>query len=96
MLSPNAAVAVNVHRVDITIWSLAQHRAIYWIMGCETGHISHLCERGPADFPHTMCHNLLQSPRHTNTHTDYSHCHSFEQMHTQKKAASETPVHASN
>lgn len=49
-------------------------------MGNETGHTSHLCERAPADTSHTMCHNLFQLPAHTHTHqthTDYSHWHSF-------------------
>lgn len=47
-------------------------------MGCETGHISHLCAHALADAAHTMCHNLLQSPPHAYTHarahtlSDYS------------------------
>lgn len=43
-------------------------------MGCETGHISHLCAHALADAAHTMCHNLLQSPPHAYTH---AHTHSL-------------------
>lgn len=68
MLSSSAAIVLNVHRVDIAIWTGARQRALCRIMGCETA--SHLHEgAAAADASYTACHNLFQSPARSNTHT---------------------------
>lgn len=74
MLSSNTAVAVNVHGVDIAIWSGAQHCTAYWIMACETGHITSVwascccCWRSLYSVSQSITISTL-THRHTQTHT---------------------------
>lgn len=72
MLSPNTAVALNVHGVDIAIWSRARRRTVYCIMGCETGLITSVwarccCWRSIYNMSQSI--TVSTTYQHTRTHT---------------------------
>lgn len=55
--------------IGTAIWSCAQHCTLQRIIGCETGHTSHLCDCGHADACHT-CVTFHYNHHHTPPHTD--------------------------
>lgn len=81
--------SVNVHGLDVAIWSLAWCGAVYWIMGCETGHITSV-------WACLFCwHSLYNTSQPitissmyqlTQTHTDYSACHWIVEMQVHEMA----------